>query len=53
MESESKEDQIYKKLSDSVDRSAELIADNKPYEFAIKIKSLAQRKTQTSKTHEA
>lgn len=37
------------KLAETIERSAELLTNNKHYEFAQKIISLAQRKIQTQK----
>jgi hypothetical protein len=37
------------KIAESIERSTELLIQNKEYEFAQKIKSLAQRKMQTNK----
>ena len=53
MEPETQVDLLRKKLSASIDRSAELIASDKHYEFTQKIKMLAQRKVQTNKSNEA
>lgn len=53
MEAESEMDLVAKKMAESVNRSAELLATNKHYEFTQKIKSLSQRKAQTNKLVEA
>lgn len=53
MERAGEVDQGTKKLSDIIDRSADLLTSNKHYEFAQKIKMLAQRKIQTNKHSEA
>jgi hypothetical protein len=37
------------KLAETIERAAELLINNKHYEFAQRIISLAQRKTQTQK----
>lgn len=50
MEAEGEAQPFTQKLVEIVDRAAvELLANNKHYEFAQKIKSLALRKAQTNK----
>jgi hypothetical protein len=44
---------LRQKIQESIDRSAELIASKKHYEFTQKIKMLSQRKAQTNKLAEA
>lgn len=51
MEAENETDQMTKKIEDTINRSVELLTTNKHYEFTQKIKTLAQRRTQTKKTN--
>lgn len=53
MEPETEVDQISQKIQETINRSADLLATNKHYEFTQKIKTLAQRRTQTKKINEA
>ena len=44
-----KEDPIWTKAIETVEKHSALLAEGKPYEFSVKIKSLSNRKTQTKK----
>ena len=46
-------DSAQNKIAASVEKHSQLLLDGKPYEFSQKIKSLANRKTQTKKHEEA